>query len=96
VVITKEHDRRSPFFRVLKSYRCWRVKVIFLIKVMKIIIFIFLKWWWTLLNLWKKLSRKYQVNRRDITCLLEWWRKHGSTFPNVGFLVQHILEIIDL
>jgi hypothetical protein len=22
VVITKEHDRRSPFFRVLKSYRC--------------------------------------------------------------------------
>jgi hypothetical protein len=56
VVIRKEHDRRFPFFRVLKSYHCWKVKVISQIKMEKIIFLIFLKSWWALLNLWKQLS----------------------------------------
>jgi len=41
VVIPKEHDRRSPFFKVLKCYHCWKVKVIFLIKVKWIYIWYF-------------------------------------------------------
>jgi len=56
VVIRKEHDRKFSFFRVLKSYHCWKVKVISQIKMKKTIILIFLKWCWALLNLWKQLS----------------------------------------
>jgi hypothetical protein len=34
------------------------------------------------------------VDAKDIKCLLEWWKKHETIFPIIGFLVKHILEIV--
>ncbi len=33
------------------------------------------------------------MDPKDIKCLLEWWKKHETMFPIIGFLVKHILEI---
>jgi hypothetical protein len=38
--------------------------------------------------------RHYQVNVKDIKCPLQWWEKHESMFPIVGFCVKQILGII--
>jgi hypothetical protein len=29
--------------------------------------------------------QRYQIIAKDIKCLLEWWRKHESMFPTIGF-----------
>jgi hypothetical protein len=34
------------------------------------------------------------VDAKNIKCPLEWWRKHKSMFPIVGFLVRKILGIV--
>jgi hypothetical protein len=39
--------------------------------------------------------QKYQVNVKEIIkCLLQWWQKHESMFPVMGFLVHQILGIV--
>jgi len=38
--------------------------------------------------------RIYQLDVKDIKCLLQWWQKHEAMFPIVGFLAQQILGII--
>jgi hypothetical protein len=30
--------------------------------------------------------RRYQVDSKHIKCLFQWWAKHETIFPNVGFL----------
>jgi len=30
---------------------------------------------------------KFQLDAKDIKCLLEWWKKHESMFPIVGFFL---------
>jgi hypothetical protein len=38
---------------------------------------------------------RFQVDAKDIIkCPLEWWRKHKSIFPIVGFFIQQILRFI--
>jgi hypothetical protein len=39
--------------------------------------------------------KKYQLDVKDIKCLFQWWQKHETMFLIVGFLVQHILGIIE-
>ncbi len=34
------------------------------------------------------------MNVKDIKCPLQWWEKHESTFPIVGFCVRQILKIV--
>jgi hypothetical protein len=36
----------------------------------------------------------YQVDPKDIKCLLQWWGKHEVMFPIVDFLAYEILSII--
>jgi hypothetical protein len=31
------------------------------------------------------ISRRYQLDVKDIKCPLQWWQKHGAIFPIVGF-----------
>jgi hypothetical protein len=38
--------------------------------------------------------RHYQVDPKDIMCLLQWWGKHEAMFPTIGFLVGQILCIV--
>jgi hypothetical protein len=38
--------------------------------------------------------RMFQMDVKDIKCPLEWWAKHEFLFPNVAFLVHHILGIV--
>jgi hypothetical protein len=33
--------------------------------------------------------RHYQVDSKEIKCLLQWWEKNEIIFPIVVFLVQH-------
>jgi hypothetical protein len=35
------------------------------------------------------------VDAKDIKCLLEWWKKHETIFPIIGFLVKRMLEIVN-
>jgi hypothetical protein len=37
---------------------------------------------------------RYQVDAKDIKCLLEWWGKYDSFFPIVAFLAHQILGIV--
>jgi hypothetical protein len=30
--------------------------------------------------------RRYQLDVKDIQCLLQWWHKHEAMFPTIGFL----------
>ncbi len=32
--------------------------------------------------------RRFQVDAKEIKCLLEWWKKHESMFPIVGFFLE--------
>ncbi len=36
----------------------------------------------------------YYVNVKDIKCPLQWWEKHESMFPIVGFCARQILGIV--
>jgi hypothetical protein len=38
--------------------------------------------------------RKFHVDVKDIKNLLQWWVKHESRFPIIGFLANQILGII--
>jgi len=40
------------------------------------------------------ISKRYQLDVKDIKCPLEWWQKHEAMFPIVRFLAQHILGIV--
>ncbi len=35
------------------------------------------------------------MDAKDIKCLLECWNKHETMFSIIGFLVKHILEIVN-
>jgi hypothetical protein len=37
--------------------------------------------------------KQYQVNGKDIKCPLQWWEKHETMFPTIGFLAHQILRI---
>ncbi len=37
----------------------------------------------------------FQMDTKDIKCPLQWWEKHESIFPTIGFLACQILIIID-
>jgi hypothetical protein len=39
--------------------------------------------------------KRYQLDIKDIECLLQWWQIHEAMFPIVGFLTQQILGIIE-
>jgi hypothetical protein len=48
---------------------------------------------WTnqgILNRELLISLKYQVNLKEIKCLLQWWQKHESMFPRTNFLAYNI------
>jgi hypothetical protein len=30
--------------------------------------------------------RRYQLDVKNIKCLLQWWQKHEAMFPTIGFL----------
>ncbi len=34
------------------------------------------------------------MDPKEIKCPLQWWQKHESTFPTIGFLAQQILRIV--
>jgi hypothetical protein len=38
--------------------------------------------------------RHYQMDFKDIKCLLQWWGKYEATFSVVGFLPCQILSIV--
>jgi hypothetical protein len=38
--------------------------------------------------------RHYKLNVKDIRCPLQWWEKHGSMFPIIGFCVGQILGMV--
>jgi hypothetical protein len=39
--------------------------------------------------------KRFQMDPKEIKCPLQWWQKHESMFPIVGFLVQQILKIVE-
>jgi len=39
--------------------------------------------------------KRYQLDVKDIKCLLHCWQKHEAMFLIVGFLVRHILKIVE-
>ncbi len=34
------------------------------------------------------------MDRKEIKCYLQWWQKHETMFPIVGFLARQILGIV--
>jgi hypothetical protein len=38
--------------------------------------------------------KSFQMDVKDIKCLLEWWAKHKSLFPTVAFLACQIVGIV--
>jgi hypothetical protein len=38
--------------------------------------------------------RRYQVDVKEIKCVLQWWHKHESMFSTMGFLFWQILSIV--
>ncbi len=36
----------------------------------------------------------YQVDVKDIKCPLQWWEKHESMFPTIGFCIRQIFGIV--
>jgi hypothetical protein len=38
--------------------------------------------------------RRYQVNSKEIKCPFQWWTKHETIFPRVGFLTSQIVWIV--
>jgi hypothetical protein len=39
--------------------------------------------------------KRFQMDPKEIKWPLQWWQKHESMFPIVGFLVQQILGIVE-
>jgi hypothetical protein len=38
--------------------------------------------------------QKYQVDVKNIKCLLDWWKKHESMLPTIDFLAKQMLRIV--
>jgi hypothetical protein len=38
--------------------------------------------------------KRYQLDVKDIKCLVQWWQKHEAMFPTIRFLAQQILGIV--
>ncbi len=38
--------------------------------------------------------KRFQMDPKKIKCPLQWWQKHESMFPIVGFLVRQLLGIV--
>jgi hypothetical protein len=38
--------------------------------------------------------KHYQVDVKNIMCLLQWWEKNESMFPTIGFYARQILRIV--
>jgi hypothetical protein len=38
--------------------------------------------------------KRFQMNAKNIKCPFEWWEKHESMFPTVGFLAYQIKKIV--
>jgi len=38
--------------------------------------------------------KRYQLYVKDIKCLFQWWQKHETMFPIVGFLARQILGVV--
>ncbi len=38
--------------------------------------------------------KQYQVDVKEIKCHLQWWQKHESMFPTMGFFSCQILGIV--
>jgi hypothetical protein len=38
--------------------------------------------------------RKFEMDTKDIKCPLQWWEKHESMFPTIGFLACQILILL--
>ncbi len=36
----------------------------------------------------------YQVDSKEIKCPFQWWTKHETIFPRIGFLTNQILWIV--
>ncbi len=34
------------------------------------------------------------MDLKEIKCLVQWWQKHESMFPTMGFLARQILGIV--
>ncbi len=39
--------------------------------------------------------KKFQMDPKEIKCLLQWWQKHETMFPTIGFLTRQILGIVE-
>ncbi len=37
---------------------------------------------------------RYQVDVKDIKCPLQWWEKHETMFPTIGFCIRQIFGIV--
>jgi hypothetical protein len=38
--------------------------------------------------------KRFQENVKEIKCLLQWWEKHETMFPTMGFLACQKLGIV--
>jgi hypothetical protein len=38
--------------------------------------------------------RHYQVDVKNIKCLLQWWEKYESMFPTIGFYARQISKVV--
>jgi hypothetical protein len=43
-----------------------------------------------LVNMELLIFKQYQVDVKEIKCHLQWWQKHESMFPTMGFLIRQI------
>jgi hypothetical protein len=90
VAITKEHDRKSLFPMLLRSY--YHLHPL-LTKLMKF--HTFWRWYLTPVNVQKSLLifHRYEMDAKGIKCFLEWGRKHETMFPTIGFLTKHYWKL---
>jgi hypothetical protein len=47
-----------------------------------------------LVNRDQLIFKRYQVDVKKIMCPFQWWEKHKSMFPTMGFLARQILGIM--
>jgi len=45
-------------------------------------------------NLELLIFKRFQMDAKNIKCPSDWWEKHESMFPIVGFLAYQILNIV--
>jgi hypothetical protein len=38
--------------------------------------------------------KRYQMDIQNIKCPLQWWEKHESMFPTIGFCARQFLRIV--